>query len=386
MRTITDLGHALYQARQQTDQLFRLVRADSLYERPIPERHRIVFYFGHLEAFDWNLIARYSLDVPAFHPTFDRLFAFGIDPPPGELPSDQPSDWPALAEVERYNQRTRDGLDDLLASVPDQLLHVAIEHRLMHAETLAYILHQLDYERKVAHPARPATGVHVAPRMIELPSGSAKLGMNGGFGWDNEFQSHTVDVPAFTIGQYKVTNADYLAFVDAGAEAPFFWTKRAGVWHYRGMFSEFPLPLDWPVYVTHREAEAYASWRGMRLPTEAEWHRAADGSRPSCNVDFRNWDPTPVTADDEASPGIAQITGNGWEWTSTSFAPFPGFEPFPFYANYSAPFFDGRHYVLKGASPRTAACFLRPSFRNWFRPSYPYLYATVRLVQGGGEP
>ena len=99
MRTITDLGHALYQARQQTDQLFRLVRADSLYERPIPERHRIVFYFGHLEAFDWNLIARYSLDVPAFHPTFDRLFAFGIDPPPGELPSDQPSDWPALAEV-----------------------------------------------------------------------------------------------------------------------------------------------------------------------------------------------------------------------------------------------------------------------------------------------
>jgi iron(II)-dependent oxidoreductase len=386
MRTITDLGHALYQARQQTDQLFRLVHADSLYERPIPERHRIVFYIGHMEAFDWNLIARYALDVPSFHPTFDRLFAFGIDPPPGELPSDLPSDWPALAEVERYNHRTRDAIDGLLASVPDQLLHVAIEHRLMHAETLAYILHQLDYERKVTQPARAETGVRIASRMLQVPSGSAKLGMDGGFGWDNEFQAQTVQVPAFTIGQYKVTNADYLEFVEAGAEAPFFWTNHGGAWHYRGMFSEFPLPLDWPVYVTHRQAEAYANWRGMRLPTEAQWHRAADGARPSCNVDFRYWDPKPVTADDEASAGISQITGNGWEWTSTPFAPFPGFEPFPFYANYSAPFFDGGHYVLKGASPRTAACFLRPSFRNWFRPSYPYVYSTFRLVEAGGEP
>ena len=75
------------------------------------------------------------------------------------------------------------------------------------------------------------------------------------------------------------------------------------------------------------------------------------------------------------------MVGNGWEWTSTVFAPFPGFEPFPFYANYSAPFFDGQHYVLKGASPRTAACFLRPSFRNWFRPAYPYIYATFRMVE-----
>src|SRR5437016_6983282 len=96
MRTTTDLGHALCQARQQTDELFRLVRADSFYERPIPERHRIVFYIGHVEAFDWNLMARYALDVPAFHPGFDRLFAFGIDPPPGNCrPTSRPTgrDW-----------------------------------------------------------------------------------------------------------------------------------------------------------------------------------------------------------------------------------------------------------------------------------------------------
>ena len=75
------------------------------------------------------------------------------------------------------------------------------------------------------------------------------------------------------------------------------------------------------------------------------------------------------------------MAGNGWEWTDTPFAPFPGFQAFPFYANYSEPFFDGDHFVLKGASPRTAACMVRPSFRNWFRPSYPYLYATFRLVE-----
>ena len=97
MRTILESGRALQQAREQTDALFRLVRPGSLYERPIGERHRMIFYLGHVDAFDWNLIARYALDVPAFHEEFDRLFAFGIDPPPGELPNDQPTDWPSLA-------------------------------------------------------------------------------------------------------------------------------------------------------------------------------------------------------------------------------------------------------------------------------------------------
>ena len=101
------------------------------------------------------------------------------------------------------------------------------------------------------------------------------------------------------------------------------------------------------------------------------------------NSDFRYWDPIAVTADDgpQDTGAPAQMIGNGWEWTSTIFGPFPGFEPFPFYTNYSAPFFDGEHYVLKGGSPRTGARLLRPSFRNWFRPAYPYIYATFRLVQ-----
>ena len=94
MRTQLEPGRALQQAREQMDALFRLVRPAAFYDRPIGERHRIIFYLGHADAFDWNLIARYALDVPAFHEEFDRLFAFGIDPPPGELPADQPADWP----------------------------------------------------------------------------------------------------------------------------------------------------------------------------------------------------------------------------------------------------------------------------------------------------
>ncbi|HUI56448.1 MAG TPA: SUMF1/EgtB/PvdO family nonheme iron enzyme [Bryobacteraceae bacterium] len=383
-----NLGLALQDARAHTDCLFGLVRPDSFYERPIPERHRIIFYVGHLEAFDWNLIGGYALGRRAFHAEFDRLFAFGIDPPPGQLPADQPADWPGVAEVERYRRLTREEIDAALEDVPERLLHVAIEHRLMHAETFAYILHQLAYERKrdgaQAKACACGAQAEACAYLVDVPAGEARLGLSSedGFGWDNEFQEHRAHVPAFAIDRYKVTNGEYLEFVRQGAHAPFFWVERDGQWFYRGMFGEVPLPLDWPVYVTHAEAQAYAEWRGLRLPTEPEFHRAAEMARVSSNADFQNWDPMPVTADERpGDAGPQQMVGNGWEWTSTVFAPFQGFEPFPFYTNYSAPFFDGEHYVLKGASQRTAACMLRPSFRNWFRPSYPYIYATFRLVQ-----
>ena len=101
------------------------------------------------------------------------------------------------------------------------------------------------------------------------------------------------------------------------------------------------------------------------------------------NFDFHAWDPVDVDANPagDSAFGVSQLVGNGWEWTSTPFAPFSGFEPFPFYPGYSKNFFGEEHYVMKGASPRTAACFLRRSFRNWFRPDYPYVYSTFRLVE-----
>src|ERR1051325_10359694 len=135
----------LYSARKQSDELFSIVKPEFLYERPIAERHRIVFYIGHLEAFDWNLLRERIFQAEAFNPELDRLFAFGIDPVDGGLPSDQPKDWPGIEAVREYVSHVRNEIDDALSGHfsegANTLLNVAIEHRLMHAETLAYMLH-----------------------------------------------------------------------------------------------------------------------------------------------------------------------------------------------------------------------------------------------------
>ena len=425
----------LADARAQTDEIFRLVRPEALYERPIPERHRIVFYIGHLEAFDWNLIGSGFLGREPFHASFDKLFAFGIDPVDGRLPTDQPADWPSLKEIRGYCESVRSILDPCLeessaggqhgASREEDLkLNVAIEHRLMHAETLAYMLHELPLSRKFPQAgAISPPGPVVVPWMVEIPAGTVTLGQartpESGFGWDNEFEAHTVAVPAFRIDAYKVTNRQFVEFLRArgyeerslwtepgwewktrdGIRHPIFWTPRGESWHYRCMFEEIPLPLDWPVYVSRAEACAYAKWAGRSLPTEAQWHRAAYGTpggseRPypwgsepprahHGNFDFHRWDPTPVGGHPAGRSAfrVADLVGNGWEWTSTPFSPFPGFNPFPFYPGYSANFFDRKHYVMKGGSARTAVCLLRRAFRNWFQPHYQYVYAGFRCVE-----
>src|SRR5947209_3259020 len=159
-----DLYKALADARRRTDELFDLLVPEALYDRPIPERNRNIFYLGHLEAFDWNQICRGPLEIPSFHPEFDKLFEFGIDPPAGRLPEDQPADWPSVAEVRRYNTRVRDAIDRALEqdAAPEQFWHVAIEHRLMHAETFAYMLHNLDPARKIT-PTGAALQTDAAP-------------------------------------------------------------------------------------------------------------------------------------------------------------------------------------------------------------------------------
>ena len=152
--TTTHLAQMLAHARAGTDALFGLVRPEAFYERPVPERHRIIFYFGHLEAFDWNLMSQ-AAGVPSFHPEFDQLFAFGIDPKPGQTPQDERSDWPEIAEVQQYNLRVRQTLDDISNQISEQMLSVALEHRLMHAETFAYLLHALSIAKRIFRPVAP---------------------------------------------------------------------------------------------------------------------------------------------------------------------------------------------------------------------------------------
>jgi gamma-glutamyl hercynylcysteine S-oxide synthase len=425
------LVQRLIDARHVTDALFSVVKPEYLYERPIRERHRIVFYIGHLEAFDRNLFDQRLWSLPAFSKELDALFAFGIDPVDGGLPTDVPGDWPTLAEVRTYGQQARAQIDRELAALNVdgaqagsstqtgsalQLLNVAIEHRLMHAETLAYMLHQLPLAQKIARRGAAARAQHAGRAvtldtgsMVGVPAGSTLLGMTregGQFGWDNEFGELRVEVPAFEIDRYMVTNGVYRRFIEAGGyrerawwtdkdwawkeheqvEHPAGWSRSngSGEWMLRTMFDEIALPLDWPVYVSHAEASAYARWAGKALPTEAQWQRAAHGAPQATvgNFDFRSWDPQAVDAHPEnvSAFGVEGQFGNGWEWTSSLFEALPGFEAFPFYLGYSANFFDGQHYVLKGGSARTAKCMLRPAFRNWFQPRYQYVYAGFRCV------
>jgi ergothioneine biosynthesis protein EgtB len=404
-----DLLERLAEGRRETDQLFGILKPAALYDRPIAERHRIVFYVGHLEAFDWNLL-RGHLALDRFHPEYDQLFAFGIDPVDGGLPTDQPEDWPSMTQVETYRRIIRQELDAALADVSEteelvQLLNIAIEHRLMHAETLEYMFHQLPFDSKQRPelPAPPPSSP-VVPQTVAVPAGAVKLGLDrsaGQFGWDNEFEAVTTNVPAFSIDNYKVTNGQFAQFIQAGGykhpefwspadwewrsaaaiSHPVFWIPEGADFHYRTMFDQVPLPLDAPVYVSHAEASAYARWLGKSLPTEAEWQLAATGAEPPANTRVL-WDPPAVGASTALASafGLEDLYGTAWEWTSTHFAPFPGFQIVAAYPGYSASFFDEKHFVMKGGSTRTAGCMLRKTFRNWFQAHYQYVYAGFRCV------
>src|SRR5882672_10403414 len=226
-----DLQTRLLQARLRTDEIFPLIHEKALYDRPIAERHRLIFYLGHVEVFDWNLLGRRAFGLRSFRPAFDQLFAFGIDPVGGGLPNDGPLDWPTHREIDLYNQRLREELDTAVDAALEhpseghpqllEMLETAIEHRLMHAETLAYLLHRLPYESKLCDTQLLRIhSRHVKPDLVEIPEGEATLGMNDRngelFGWDNERGEYTVSVPAFAIERHNVTNADFLRFVQAG--------------------------------------------------------------------------------------------------------------------------------------------------------------------------
>ena len=155
--TTTHLSQVLAQARAGTDALFGLVRPEAFYERPVPERHRIIFYFGHLEAFDWNLMSEAAAVPHSIRNSTSSSRSGSIRDL--QLPQDKRSDWPAIEEVQQYNVRARRAIDELSIHTSEQLLSVALEHRLMHAETFAYLLHDLPLPKKHsagrAHPSEP---------------------------------------------------------------------------------------------------------------------------------------------------------------------------------------------------------------------------------------
>jgi gamma-glutamyl hercynylcysteine S-oxide synthase len=419
--------------RERSAALFDTIDPGAYYTRPISLRNPIVFYEGHLPAFSVLAFLRRGLGLPSIDARLEKLFERGIDPDSeaAAVPRSGASTiWPSRADVLAFASACDDAmLEAIVGFTPTpgaiEGLYTALEHEAMHQETLLYMFHRLPYDLKrrtsMSHdrwPApdarRPTSGARSS--VAQVPAGQASLGADRSavaFGWDNEFDRHDVHVQAFDVDALPVTNAQFLEFIEAGGyrnrelwdaegwewvesehvERPAFWlpadrtsgvgprASDAGAWRWRGMFDAAPLTPDAPVYVSQAEASAYARWKGRRLMTEAEWHRAAEGATAG-HADFAGFDPIAAGSYPETASvhGVHDLIGNGWEWTSTVFAPFDGFAPMRSYPEYSADFFDGRHYVMKGASPVTARALIRPSFRNWFRGNYPYVYAKFRTV------
>ena len=425
--------------RDRSRRLFDLIEPAAYYSRPIALRNPIIFYEGHLPAFSIIALLKRGLGRPGVDERMERLFERGIDPDSADsaVPrSGAGTVWPGRDEVLAFGGRADDAIIDALSGAEfdiegaehvamrrGEAIFTALEHEAMHQETLLYMWRRLPYsqKRRLADLAYETWSAAIEQRTVVVPAGTATLGADRSaitFGWDNEFDEQRVNVAAFEIDAHPVTNAEFLEFLDAGGyetgalwsdagwqwrerEAishPAFWIREGGEWRWRGMFEPIPLPGAWPVYVSLEEASAFARWRGRRLPTEAEYHRAAFGASAEAerelpwgsdapdptrgNFDFTSWEPVPVGSRPAGASawGVHDLVGNGWEWTSTVFAPFPGFAPMPSYPEYSADFFDGQHDVMKGASPATARELVRRSFRNWFRANYPYMYAKFRTV------
>ncbi|MGY1824215.1 ergothioneine biosynthesis protein EgtB [Geodermatophilus sp. SYSU D00079] len=305
---------------------------------------------------------------------------------------------------------------------------MVVSHEQQHDETMLQALNlrpgpPLLGSGTALPPGRPG----VAGTSVAVPAGEFVLGVDAAdepFSLDNERPAHRVDVPAFRLGRVPVTNAEYAAFVADGGYAERRWWSARG-WAHRveaglarpqfwgpdGTRTRFgvveALPPDEPVqHVTFFEAEAYATWAGAtgvvpagaRLPTEVEWEKAAVWDPSTGRRRRFPWgsaEPTPALANlggtalrpapvgaypaGASAYGAEQLMGEVWEWTSSSFQPWPGFRPM-LYADYSAPFFGGDHRVLRGGSWAVAPSILRPGFRNWDHPVRRQLFSGFRLA------
>ncbi len=258
-------------------------------------------------------------------------------------------------------------------------------------------------------PLPPHDDLVVTPpsALITLPGGTLTRGIpfavdpkNATFGWDNESPTHEVTVPPFKMQERPVTNVEYLSFLDA--TLPQGWRTASPLddlvpssWHLsetgeiaiKTALGRLPLIVGqhWPVFTSGLQAERYTKSNSMRLATEdelafaleTEGKQAAEGMADS-NVGFALWHPSDVVSS-SGSGKLQHVLGHGWEWSSTPFMPYKGFEQDPLYLAYSADFFDGVHQTILGGSWATVPMIAgRKSFRNWYQKPYPFVFAKFR--------
>jgi gamma-glutamyl hercynylcysteine S-oxide synthase len=425
--TVTELVTALERARTQTLALVapfsdpELERVHSTLMSPL------AWDLGHIAAFeDLWLVHRYG-ERPLLRADLIEVYDAM------ETPRAKRGDLPFLAAAE-----AREYLDDVRArtldvaderGIGDGVLHeLVLRHEQQHNETM---LQTLQLARLDPRPSFPCLGSHsdgmpppTGLELVEVAAGECAIGAppdrpNGCFAYDNERPRHLINVGGFRIGRHPVTNASYLHFVEGGGYERREWWSDEG-WAWKEEY-DITRPGGWTpdhggewqlgqvaaldprrpvVHVSWFEADAFARAHGLRLPTEAEWEKAATWDQATqtarrypwgnespvpgvhANVDLAEIGPAPATAHPAgASPaGALGMIGDVWEWTASEFTAYPGFTAYP-YREYSEPFFDGGYRVLRGGSWATRARMATPTFRNWDFPQRRQIFSGFRVAE-----
>ncbi|CAG8451069.1 12395_t:CDS:2 [Ambispora gerdemannii] len=399
-----------------------MISSDMHFEKPIDLRHPFIFYIGHIPAFLDIILARHFKEEFTEPTNFAVIFERGIDPDVDDPSrchphSIVPDKWPAFDSIIKFRDQVRQRLlkvyDDHHKNMSRRLARVlwmTFEHEAMHLETILYMLIQSNNTQPPQGVVPPhwETAEIDAPeaRLIEIPGQTITLGHDDNeetddqdpitlaFGWDNERPPREFNVASYKIQSRPITNKEYLDFLkatDAKAdEYPSSWiqitnsSSQLMEYKVRTVFGPVDMSLakNWPVMLSHEHASKYAEWKGMRLPTEAEMRLFytifTHNPDLSSTTGFAFWHPTSVPLDTDT----IQTLGSGWEWTSTEFDNYPGFEKSKLYPGYSSDFFDNKHNVILGGSwtthPRIST---RKSFRNWYQRNYLYVFCGFRLCE-----
>lgn len=405
----------MQRCRSATLKLFEAIDYDSFCQQVHPDFSPIGWHLGHIAYTEslW-LLERSALLSPLF-PEYRRLFVAD------GLPKTERVKLPKLEEIHYYLDTVRTQVFTYLERADldkeERLWRWLIQHESQHSETISFLLQLQQLQRwqvggelsrqNVSGDARLSAKPAFADEMVQIAAGEFEIGNDSIDALDNERPVHRVYLETYWIDRYPVTCGQYRAFMEAGGYQNSNWWSTAG-WEW---LAENPVkqPLYWkdnpdldnhPVFgVSWYEAEAYARFVGKRLPTEAEWEKAASWDATTqcrrtypwgeatpnehlCNHDNTIGQTTPVDAypAGQSAYGLQDTLGNVWEWTSSVFDGYEGFVSYP-YAGYSKVYFDGQHRVLRGGSWATRLWSLRCAFRNWYHPGVRQILAGFRCAR-----
>lgn len=319
---------------------------------------------------------------------------------------------PTVEEVFRYRHFVDDAIRTVLgdrAAAPRNtfapVLLLGLNHEQQHQELIltdllhAFAANPLKPAYRAAAPAEPAPAPPL--KWVAFPGGLTEIGHSGTeFAFDNEMPRHPVFLQPFALASRLVTNSEYVAFIEAGGyrrpewwlsdgweavqsrgwTAPLYWERNGKQWNVMTLGGVRPLEDHASVcHVSYYEADAYARWAGARLPTEAEWERAAGGQPVTGNF-VESGLLTPAAAPRETHGAITQLFGDVWEWTSSAYSSYPGYRPAAgALGEYNSKFMCNQ-LVLRGGSCASPASHLRPTYRNFFPPDARWQFSGVRLA------